>query len=61
MLKRLHADGWEIVVTKGSYRQLKHTTKPCLVSFRGRCKRGWRQAEQLVRSIGEREPAKRNR
>lgn len=28
ILKRLQADGWEIVHTKGSHHQLSHPTKP---------------------------------
>lgn len=28
VLRRLADDGWELVATKGSHRQLKHPTKP---------------------------------
>ena len=28
VLKLLHDDGWYLVTTKGSHRQLKHPTKP---------------------------------
>jgi len=36
VLRRLHADGWVIVATKGSHRQLKHATKPGRVTVAGR-------------------------
>ena len=35
LLKRLADDGWEVVVTKGSHRQLKHPTKPGRVTVAG--------------------------
>jgi predicted RNA binding protein YcfA (HicA-like mRNA interferase family) len=35
LLKRLVDDGWEVVVTKGSHRQLKHPTKPGRVTVAG--------------------------
>jgi predicted RNA binding protein YcfA (HicA-like mRNA interferase family) len=35
-LRQLRADGWEIVRTRGSHRQLKHPTKPGLVTVSGK-------------------------
>ncbi len=35
ILKQLHADGWVIVVTRGSHRQFKHPVKPGRVTFAG--------------------------
>ena len=36
VLRRLTDDGWEIVATKGSHRQLKHPTKPGKVTVPGK-------------------------
>jgi predicted RNA binding protein YcfA (HicA-like mRNA interferase family) len=36
VLRRLREDGWEIVRTRGSHRQLKHSTKPGLVTVSGK-------------------------
>ncbi|HKG02967.1 MAG TPA: type II toxin-antitoxin system HicA family toxin [Conexibacter sp.] len=36
LLKQLNADGWEIVVTRGSHRQLKHPVKRGRVTVAGR-------------------------
>ncbi len=35
ILRRLEADGWEVVAQKGSHRQLRHPTKPGRVTFAG--------------------------
>lgn len=35
ILRRLEADGWYLVVTKGSHRQYKHPTKPGRVTIAG--------------------------
>ncbi len=35
LLKLLAADGWYLVRTRGSHRQLKHPTKPGLVTLAG--------------------------
>ena len=35
VLKLLRDDGWAIVRTRGSHRQLKHTRKPGLVTVAG--------------------------
>ncbi len=35
-LQLLAEDGWEIVTTRGSHRQLKHPTKPGRVTVAGR-------------------------
>ena len=35
VLKRIAADGWVLVRTKGSHRQFKHPTKPGLVTVAG--------------------------
>jgi len=35
ILKALQADGWYIVRTKGSHRQLKHPTKSGMVTLSG--------------------------
>ncbi|MHB1551242.1 MAG: type II toxin-antitoxin system HicA family toxin [Vulcanimicrobiaceae bacterium] len=35
-LRRLHEDGWVLVVTRGSHRQFKHPTKPGRVTVPGR-------------------------
>ena len=34
--KHLHDDGWYIVTTRGSHRQLKHPTKPGRVTVHGK-------------------------
>ena len=36
VLKLLKDDGWYIVVTRGSHRQLKHATKPGRVTVAGK-------------------------
>ncbi|WP_300505232.1 type II toxin-antitoxin system HicA family toxin [uncultured Duncaniella sp.] len=36
VLKALLADGWEVVATKGSHRQLKHPTKSGKVTLNGK-------------------------
>ena len=36
MLELLAEDGWNIVVTRGSHRQLKHPTKPGRVTVAGK-------------------------
>jgi predicted RNA binding protein YcfA (HicA-like mRNA interferase family) len=36
MLELLADDGWEVVVTRGSHRQLKHPTKPGRVTVAGK-------------------------
>ncbi len=35
LLKQLRTDGWEIVVIRGSHRQLKHRVKPGRVTVAG--------------------------
>jgi predicted RNA binding protein YcfA (HicA-like mRNA interferase family) len=35
LLRMLAADGWRVVVTEGSHRQLKHSTKPGRVTVAG--------------------------
>jgi predicted RNA binding protein YcfA (HicA-like mRNA interferase family) len=35
ILRRLEADGWEVVAQKGSHRQLKHPIKPGRVTIAG--------------------------
>ncbi len=35
LLRRLRDDGWEVVRVRGSHRQLKHSTKPGLVTVAG--------------------------
>jgi predicted RNA binding protein YcfA (HicA-like mRNA interferase family) len=35
VLKQLNADGWAIVVIRGSHRQLKHPVKPGRVTVAG--------------------------
>ncbi len=35
VIKLLEADGWYLVVTKGSHRQYKHSTKPGRVTIAG--------------------------
>jgi len=35
LLRRLEGDGWSVVRTKGSHRQLKHPTKPGTVTVAG--------------------------
>lgn len=36
VLRLLHDDGWAVVVTRGSHRQLKHATKPGRVTVAGK-------------------------
>ena len=36
VLKLLEADGWRMVVTRGSHRQFKHPTKPGRVTVAGK-------------------------
>jgi predicted RNA binding protein YcfA (HicA-like mRNA interferase family) len=36
VLTKLKADGWELVATKGSYRQFKHKVKPGRVTVPGK-------------------------
>jgi predicted RNA binding protein YcfA (HicA-like mRNA interferase family) len=36
VLKLLEADGWQIVVMRGSHRQFKHLTKPGRVTVAGK-------------------------
>lgn len=36
VLKLLRDDGWEVVVTRGSHRQLKHATKAGRVTVAGK-------------------------
>ncbi len=36
ILKQLHDDGWYVVSTRGSHRQLKHPTKPGRVTVHGK-------------------------
>jgi predicted RNA binding protein YcfA (HicA-like mRNA interferase family) len=36
VLEMLKTDGWELVATKGSHRQLKHATKPGRVTVPGK-------------------------
>lgn len=36
VLRLLGADGWEVVTTRGSHRQLKHPTKPGRVTVAGK-------------------------
>jgi len=35
VIKQIEADGWYLVVTKGSHRQYKHSTKPGRVTIAG--------------------------
>ena len=35
IIKLIEADGWYLVVTKGSHRQYKHPTKPGRVTIAG--------------------------
>ena len=35
ILRRLEAEGWEVVAQKGSHRQLRHPTKPGRVTLAG--------------------------
>ncbi|MFH1732633.1 MAG: type II toxin-antitoxin system HicA family toxin [Planctomycetota bacterium] len=35
VIKRLEADGWYLVATRGSHRQFKHETKPGRVTVAG--------------------------
>ena len=36
VLRMLHADGWQLVATRGSHRQFKHTFKPGRVTVPGK-------------------------
>jgi predicted RNA binding protein YcfA (HicA-like mRNA interferase family) len=36
VLRMLQADGWYLVATRGSHRQLKHSTKPGRVTVPGK-------------------------
>jgi predicted RNA binding protein YcfA (HicA-like mRNA interferase family) len=36
VLRMLHDQGWQIVMTRGSHRQLKHPTKPGRVTVAGK-------------------------
>ena len=36
VLRLLHADGWLLVATRGSHRQLKHPAKPGRVTIPGK-------------------------
>jgi len=36
ILRRLRGDGWVVVRQRGSHRQLKHATKPGLVTVAGK-------------------------
>lgn len=36
ILRLLHDDGWAVVTTRGSHRQLKHSTKPGRVTVAGK-------------------------
>ncbi|HQZ71940.1 MAG: type II toxin-antitoxin system HicA family toxin [Anaerolineae bacterium] len=36
LLDRLHDDGWRVVATRGSHRQLKHPIKPGRVTVAGK-------------------------
>ena len=36
LLRLLHDDGWFVVATRGSHRQLKHSTKPGRVTVPGK-------------------------
>ena len=54
VIKRLKADGWIVVRTRGSHRQLKHPTKPGTVTVAGQLRMDlhtdtlksiWRQAQ----------------
>jgi predicted RNA binding protein YcfA (HicA-like mRNA interferase family) len=35
VIRKLEADGWYLVATRGSYRQYKHLTKPGRVTIAG--------------------------
>jgi predicted RNA binding protein YcfA (HicA-like mRNA interferase family) len=35
-LRMLHDDGWVVIATRGSHRQLKHPTKPGRVTVAGK-------------------------
>ena len=35
VIKLIEADGWYLVITKGSHRQYKHSTKPGRVTIAG--------------------------
>lgn len=54
VIKRLEEDGWYVVRTRGSHRQLKHSSKPGVVTVAGHpgkdmlpdtLKSVWRQAQ----------------
>jgi len=36
VLRRLHEEGWILVATRGSHRQLKHPTRPGRVTVAGK-------------------------
>ena len=36
IIRRIEADGWVLVVTKGSHRQFKHPAKPGRVTIAGK-------------------------
>jgi predicted RNA binding protein YcfA (HicA-like mRNA interferase family) len=36
IIKRIEADGWRLVVTRGSHRQYKHPKKPGRVTIAGK-------------------------
>jgi predicted RNA binding protein YcfA (HicA-like mRNA interferase family) len=36
VIKRIEADGWYLVVTRGSHRQYKHSKKPGRVTIAGK-------------------------
>jgi predicted RNA binding protein YcfA (HicA-like mRNA interferase family) len=36
IIKRIEADGWHLVVIRGSHRQYKHATKPGRVTIAGK-------------------------
>ena len=36
VIKRLEADGWYLMVTRGSHRQFKHASKPGKVTVAGK-------------------------
>jgi predicted RNA binding protein YcfA (HicA-like mRNA interferase family) len=36
MLRRLRADGWQVIRQRGSHRQLHHPTKPGTVTVAGK-------------------------
>jgi predicted RNA binding protein YcfA (HicA-like mRNA interferase family) len=36
LLRRLHADGWRLVATRGSHRQFRHPARPGRVTVAGK-------------------------